>query len=103
MPDIFAAADILKRIDHTALSLSLDDYEAARRSYEALCNGTAKPAREPRERKPSVVTLIKRAEKNGKKVTSVTVDGVTFTFGEAQAEPKSATDRELEEFDARHG
>ena len=79
--DIFvAAADVLQRIDYTTLSLSLDDYEAARRSYEALCNSAAK--RKRRERKPSVATLIKRAEKAGKTVTAITTaEGVTLTFG----------------------
>ena len=50
--------------------------------------------------------MIKAAEKDGKKVSGATVaaDGsVSLTFGEAQTEPKSETDRELEEFNARHG
>jgi hypothetical protein len=95
MPDdIFvAAADVLKHIDYTTLSLSLDDYEAARRSYEALCNSTAKPARKRRERKPSVASLVNRAEKTGKAVTSVTLpDGTTLTFGEASPARHSSWD-----------
>jgi hypothetical protein len=59
-----------------------------------------------RERRPSVRTMIKNAEKDGKKVSGATVlaDGsVTLQFGEAQTEPKNETDRELEEFNARHG
>jgi hypothetical protein len=85
--DIFVPVDdILERIDRSTLAtLSLADCEAARRSYEALCNGTAKPERKRRERKPSVATLIKRAEKAGKTVTAITTpDGVTLTFGEAK-------------------
>jgi hypothetical protein len=42
-----------------------------------------------RKRKPSIATLVKRAEKTGKAVTSITTsDGITFTFGEA--EPSAA-------------
>jgi hypothetical protein len=33
-------------------------------------------------RKPSLARMIRRAELSGKKVASVTVDGVTLTFGE---------------------
>jgi hypothetical protein len=61
--DIFVAADdVLKHIDRSTLAtLSLADYEAGRRSYEALgYNGAVKPKR--RERKPSIRTIIKRAE-----------------------------------------
>jgi|HubBroStandDraft_6_1064221.scaffolds.fasta_scaffold1681154_1 hypothetical protein len=50
--DIFVPVDeILKHIDCSMLATSslLDDYEAARRSYE-VCNGTARPARKRRER-----------------------------------------------------
>jgi hypothetical protein len=37
-----------------------------------------------RPRKPTLATLIKRAEKTGKHVTSITTpDGITFTFGKA--------------------
>jgi len=82
----------------------LDDY---RRSYEALCNGTAKPPRQRRERKPSVATLIKRAEKAGKTVTAITTaEGVTLTFGNTVSGNGAAAsldlDREIEEFEARH-
>jgi hypothetical protein len=83
MNNIFVpAADILKHIECSMLATSplLDDY---RRSYEALGSGTAKPARKRRERKPSVATLIRRAEKAGKTVTAITTDGVTYTFGGA--------------------
>jgi hypothetical protein len=42
----------------------------------------AKAARKPR--KPSIATLIKRAEKSGRPVTSVMLpDGTTINFGEA--------------------
>ena len=43
------------------------------------------PARRVGSRKPSIATLIKRAEKAGKTVTSVTTpDGTVLHFGEAQ-------------------
>jgi hypothetical protein len=94
--DIFAAAaDILQRIDYTTLSLSLDDYEAARRSYEALCNGAAKPPRKRRQRKPRIDTMIKAAERAGKKVASITTEGVTLTFGEAADKSANEADNEL--------
>jgi hypothetical protein len=39
-----------------------------------------------RTRKPSITTLIKRAEKTGKAVTSITTpDGTTIHFGEPEA------------------
>jgi hypothetical protein len=43
------------------------------------------PARK-RQRKPSIASLIKRAEKTGKTVTSVTTtaDGTTINFGEGE-------------------
>ena len=40
-----------------------------------------KPRRQ-RTRKPRIDALIKRAEKAGKQVSSITTDGVTLTFGE---------------------
>jgi hypothetical protein len=43
------------------------------------------PARRVGRRKPSIATLIKRAEKAGKTVTSVTTpDGTVLHFGEPQ-------------------
>ena len=50
--------------------------------------------------------MIKEAERDGKKVSGATLaaDGsVSLQFGEARTEPKSETDRELEEFNGRHG
>jgi hypothetical protein len=60
----------------------------------------------PKRRKPSVRSMIKEAERDGKKVSGATLaaDGsVSLQFGEARTEPKSETDRELEEFNGRHG
>jgi hypothetical protein len=55
----------------------------------------AKPVARRRTRKPSVATLIKRAEKTGKAVTSVTLpDGTTLRFGEADKSVNEA-DNEL--------
>jgi hypothetical protein len=34
----------------------------------------------PRKRKPNIDAIIKRAEKAGKNVTSITTDGITLTF-----------------------
>ena len=50
-----------------------------------------------RERKPSVATLIKRAEKAGKTVTAITTaEGVTLTFGETVS-GNGATDNPWDE------
>jgi hypothetical protein len=67
MPDIFVAADILKRIEASTLAWA-----------------SAPAAKRRRARKPSVATLIKQAEKAGKTVTAITTDGVTLQFGEAK-------------------
>jgi hypothetical protein len=47
-----------------------------------------------RKRKPSITTLVKRAEKAGKAVTSITTtaDGTTLTFGDGE----STADNEVE-------
>ena len=55
------------------------------------------------KRKPSIRDMIKKAEKAGAKVTVAPDGSVTLQFGETQTEPKNETDRELEEFNARHG
>jgi hypothetical protein len=52
-----------------------------------------------RQRKPSHNTIVARARKLG--ASSVTVDGVTYRFGEA-IQPDT-TDAELAAFGARHG
>jgi hypothetical protein len=76
-----------------------------------LVQCAAKLAPKRRERKPSIRTIIKRAEKTGKAVTSVTLpDGTTLTFGRPGAVKPNSNgaaasldlDRELEEFEARH-
>jgi hypothetical protein len=57
---------------------------------------TAKPVRRRRQRKPSVATLIKRAEKAGKTVTAITTpEGMTLTFGEAADKSANEADNEL--------
>jgi hypothetical protein len=66
---------------------SLSDCDAWRQWQRT---GTAK--RERRERKPSVATLIKRAEKAGKTVTSVTVDGVTLMFDQPSPAKRNSWD-----------
>jgi hypothetical protein len=84
---------------------SVDIFGRRRRHPEKRVDCAAKRVAR-RKRKPSVRAMIKDAEKDGKKVSGATVaaDGsVSLQFGEAQIEPKSETDRELEEFNARHG
>ena len=62
--DIFAAADILERIERSTLAwLSPNDCEAARQQFVALCNGAAK--RKRRERKPRVPAQFDKAIKAG--------------------------------------
>ena len=42
--------------------------------------------------KPNISTIIKRAEKAGKEVSSVTVDGITLTFGKPEPTNNNTTD-----------
>jgi len=102
----------------TALDGDLSEYEilkgALGLSVETLSVETLKAriagwgiVRKRRERKPSVATLIKRAEKAGKTVTAITTaEGVTLTFGNTVSGNGAAAsldlDREIEEFEARH-
>jgi len=79
------------------------DYDAWRRQWQR--GDAAKPERRRRERKPTLAGALKQASKAGAKVSGATVaaDGsVSLQFGEARTEPKSETDRELAEFEARH-
>jgi hypothetical protein len=105
--DIFVSVhDILKHIERSTLAtLSLDDCETARLSYEkTLCNGTAKPTRQRRARKLTLAKALKQASKAGVNIVRYEVepDGkVVIVTG--KPEPKNETDRELEEFNARHG
>jgi hypothetical protein len=81
-------------------TMSTSPHDAQRARYQRPW------CRKHRQRKPNIRAMIKDAEKDGKKVSgaTVTADGsVTLQFGEARTEPKSETDRELEEFNARHG
>jgi hypothetical protein len=55
-------------------------------------------ARMKRQRRPRLKTVLDQAKKAG--ATSVTAEGVTVRFGEAE---QSDTDREIAEFRARHG
>jgi hypothetical protein len=85
--DIFVAVADLGRVyrkDYGTPSLS--DCDAWRQW------NPAKPARRRRERKPSIRTMIKQAEKAGKTVTSVTVDGVTLMFDQPSPAKHSSWD-----------
>jgi hypothetical protein len=76
-----------------------DRRNRARHLYPLLCEGAAKP-----EPKPSIRSMIKTAKKAGAKVTVAADGSVTLQFGETKKnEAKSDLDRELEEFEARHG
>jgi hypothetical protein len=66
--------------------------------------GAAKPERRRRERKLTFAGALKQASKAGVDIVRYEVepDGkVVIVTG--KPEPKSETDRELEEFNARHG
>jgi hypothetical protein len=82
--DIFVPVDdILKHIDSTMLATSslLDDYEAARRQYEALKDAnTAKPTRQRRERKPTLASVAKQASKAGIEVARYEVESGKITI-----------------------
>jgi hypothetical protein len=53
-----------------------------------------------RQRKPSIRTIIKQAEKTGKSVTSITTpDGTVLTFG---GEPAKSEGNELDAWMAKH-
>lgn len=66
-------------------------------SWSPTRSRTQRSQSKRRERKPSVATLIKRAEKAGKTVTAITTDGVTLQFGEASpAKHNSWDDLETE-------
>jgi hypothetical protein len=62
--------------------------ESSAAAPTALGAGTpSQPQPQPRRRRSSVGTLIKRAEKEGKSVTSITMpDGTVLHFGEPQTE-----------------
>jgi putative intracellular protease/amidase len=96
----------------TMLDDALSEYEALKDAVVPVATLKERVAswgtmRKRRERKPSVATLIKRAEKAGKTVTAITTaGGVTLTFGNTVSGNGAAAsldlDRELEEFEARH-
>jgi hypothetical protein len=104
--DIFAPVDdILKRI--SGATPSPPDRDARERWYAAT---HADPGRRRRQRKPTLAGALKQASKVGANVKGATVaaDGsVSLTFGNAASGNGAAAspdlDRELEEFDARHG
>jgi hypothetical protein len=51
--------------------------------------------RQRRERRPSVRALIKQAERAGKSVTAVTINGVTLSFGIQGIDETNEWDRDL--------
>jgi hypothetical protein len=60
------------------------------------------PMSNKRRRRPNIATIIKQAEKAGKTVTGVSLDGVSLTFGQGQLQaPNAAND--VNEWDAEYG
>jgi hypothetical protein len=82
-------------------SRELDTWAAARPRGESGKNRAERSvvSKPPRQRKPSLRTLIAQAEKAGKPVTSITTpDGTKIAFGEPEAEKRN----ELDEWIAKH-
>jgi hypothetical protein len=66
----------------------------------------AKPERPRRARKLTLAKALKQASKAGQHVSGAVIENgkIELKFGGAkESEPKDDLDRELEEFDARHG
>jgi hypothetical protein len=84
------------RVDDPFRDCFRDLEERARRDW---LDAFAKPSKLRPQRKPSLETVLDQAKRAGAR--SVTVDGVTYTFG--QADHLTDIERELTEFEARHG
>jgi hypothetical protein len=87
---------------------SVDIFGRRRRHPEKRIDCAAKPVARRRKRRPSVRAMIREAEKAGAKVTVAADGSVTLQFGNDVKPNGSAAasldlDRELEEFEARHG
>jgi hypothetical protein len=78
-----AEADVARLILDTLRPLPLVERVRVVTLAEKFFGLDAKPA--SGRRKPGITTLIKRAEKSGRRVTSVTTpDGTTLTFGDSE-------------------
>jgi hypothetical protein len=79
LEDIVAAGLGFRRADDFTDWLARESNAA----FEAAVAAAPKP-KTPRLRKPNVRALIEAAERSGKHVSAVTVDGVKMEFGEAE-------------------
>jgi hypothetical protein len=73
------------------------------RSKVEIETETEKPERRRRERRLTLASVAKQASKAGIEVACYEVEPGKITVVTGKPEPKSDLDRELEEFDARHG
>lgn len=97
------AAAVLERIDTAMLSL-VPDFAALEQAPHAPHAARARPATKRGKRKTTLAAALKQARRAGVEVVryEVEADGKIIVVT-GKSEPKSDTDRELEEFEAHHG
>ena len=91
--DIVAAGLGFRRAD------DFTDWLARERNDALMETVVASAPKKPHLRRPNIRTLIEDAERSGKRVSAVTVDGATLNFAEAE---KTATLTPLEAWKAKH-